>query len=276
VLELAVGLNDGTTYSFRIAALNAFGTGPSSAKTGLITVGTPTAPQPISDAPGDGSAMLSWIPPAQSNGGPVQGYVVTPFVGSVASAPRSFGSTDTSEVIGGLTNGVTYTFKIAAFNLYGTGPRSVKTTAVAVGTPTAPSLVAATPGNAQAVVSWSPPAFNNAAAVSGYVVTPYVGLSARAPRSFASALTTVVVSGLTNGTTYTFAVKAVNGFGAGPQSLRSAPVKVMATLTPRLRVGVATESRETSQGQRDAKSWTDRALLRAWMALRTRAFGQRS
>ena len=44
------------------------------------------------------------------------------------------------------------------------------------GAPAAPTGVVGVPGNGSAVVSWTAPATNNGSAITGYVVTPYVGV----------------------------------------------------------------------------------------------------
>ena len=74
-----------------------------------------------------------------------------------------------------------------------------------------PVLGTAAPTDAGAVVSWQPPlAFP--APIRAYEVTPWVGRVAQTPIQFDSA-TTQTVTGLTNGTTYTFTVVAVNALG---------------------------------------------------------------
>ena len=59
--------------------------------------------------------------------------------------------------------------------------------------------------------------------MTGYVVTPYVGSSPQAPTTVDGDSTTRI-GGLTNGTSYTFTVAAVDEFGTGPPSLPSAAV----------------------------------------------------
>jgi Fibronectin type III domain len=75
-----------------------------------------------------------------------------------------------------------------------------------------PLIGTAVAGDSQAVVSWQPPlAFP--APITAYVVTPYVGPVAQPSVQFNSTATTETVTGLTNGTTYTFTVTAINALG---------------------------------------------------------------
>jgi len=83
----------------------------------------PSAPGRPSVAPGMAQVRVTWVAPA-NNGSPISGYVVTPFVGSKAQSAHTFNSTATTQVITGLTNARTYTFRVAAKNAVGTGPES--------------------------------------------------------------------------------------------------------------------------------------------------------
>src|SRR6476660_3324215 len=75
-----------------------------------------------------------------------------------------------------------------------------------------PTMGTATPGNAQAVVSWQPP-LAAPVPITAYVVTPWIGFARQTPVVFNSSATTQTVTGLTNGVTYTFTVHAVNANG---------------------------------------------------------------
>ncbi|WP_329426066.1 putative Ig domain-containing protein [Streptosporangium sp. NBC_01495] len=81
-------------------------------------------------------------------------------------------------------------------------------------TPTAPTAVA---GTTSATVSWTAPA-SNGSAITGYVVTPYLGGVAQSPVSFDASATSRTLTGLTAGATYTFTVAAVNAVGTGSAS----------------------------------------------------------
>jgi hypothetical protein len=84
--------------------------------------------------------------------------------------------------------------------------------------PGAPTIGIASGGHGQATVSWTAPAFDGGSPITGYVVTPYVVGVAQSPQTFNSTLTTQVVTGLTNGTTYRFKVAAINAAGTGARS----------------------------------------------------------
>ena len=90
--------------------------------------------------------------------------------------------------------------------------------------PGAATGVAAVPGEGLATVTWAAPASDGGAAITGYVVTPYVGATAGAAQTVAAAVTSQTVTGLTNGTSYTFKVAAQNSVGTGAASAASAAV----------------------------------------------------
>ena len=82
--------------------------------------------------------------------------------------------------------------------------------------PDAPTIGTATAGNASASVTFTAPANVGGGAITGYAVvsTPggLVGTGASSP---------VTVSGLSNGTAYTFKAWAINAYGPGPLSAAS-------------------------------------------------------
>ena len=120
-------------------------------------------------------------------------------------------------MVTGLTNATAYTFKVAAKNAVGTGGQSAPTAAVTVGAPVTPAAPTATPGSASVTLKWVAPA-TNGSPITGYVVTPFKGGVAQPVRTFTSVATTEVITGLTNGTAYTFKVaakRAGNGSAVG-------------------------------------------------------------
>ena len=216
------GLTNGTGYTFTVVATNGVGPGPASAPSAQVTPTAPTAPDAptgVSAIAGNASATVSWTAPA-ANGSPITGYTVTSNPDGVTQlAPAGA----TSATVSGLTNGTAYTFTVVATNGVGPGPASAPSAQVTPTAPTAPDAptgVSAIAGNASATVSWTAPAANGSP-ITGYTVTSNPdGVTQLAPAGATSA----TVSGLTNGTAYTFTVVATNGVGPGPASAPSAQV----------------------------------------------------
>ncbi|GEM_PF-3745713 len=79
--------------------------------------------------------------------------------------------------------------------------------------PGAPRDVSASPGNASAVVSWSPPRSTGGGAITGYRIT-WAGGS----RTVSADATSARITGLTNGRSYVFTVAARNAAGLGTKA----------------------------------------------------------
>jgi hypothetical protein len=82
--------------------------------------------------------------------------------------------------------------------------------------PSAPTIGTATAGNAQATVTFTPPTSDGGSPITGYRVTSSPGgITATGSAS------PITITGLTNGTAYTFTVAAQNLVGYGPESAAS-------------------------------------------------------
>ncbi|HEV7307776.1 beta strand repeat-containing protein, partial [Ensifer sp.] len=106
-----------------------------------------------------------------------------------------------------------YNFAVTATDMHSRAATESYSITVAAVAPGAPTAATATALDTSADVSFVAPAFNGGSAITGYTVTSSPGgFTATAVSS------PISVSGLTNGTSYTFTVTATNSVGAGPAS----------------------------------------------------------
>jgi hypothetical protein len=198
------GLINGTSYTFTVKATNA------------VTPATvPGAPTGVSATAGDSQATVSFSAPSSNGGAAITSYTVISSPGGVTGSGAGSPITVT-----GLTNGTSYTFTVTATNSAGTGPASAASNAVtpapAASPPGAPKSASATAGDGQATISFTAPSSDGGAPITSYTVTSspggVTGSGAGSP---------ITVTGLTNGTSYTFTVTATNSAGTGPASAAS-------------------------------------------------------
>ena len=221
------GLTAGGTYTFTVTATNAIGTSPASTASNSVTTPTvPGAPTIGTATAASASATVTWTAPASNGGSAITGYVVTPYIAGVAQTPQTFTSTATTETVTGLTNGTSYTFKVAATNRIGTGANSGASNAVTPATvPGAPTIGTATAGSLgtlKATVTFTAPASNGGSLITSYTVTATdVSNSFRGGQTASGSGSPITVTGLHSGDVYTFKVTATNAIGTGASSAAS-------------------------------------------------------
>jgi len=181
----------------------------------LAIAAPPTIPAPptgVTATPGNLQVSLSWTASAGATSYNVlrsttsgSGYV------SVGTPTATSFTNNT-----GLTNGTTYFFVVRAVNTAGTSGNSAQVSATpTAGTiPAPPTGLTATAGNAQVSLSW-----NASTGATSYDVlrsttsgSGYVSVGTPTTTSFTNN------TGLTNGTTYFFVVRAVNAAGTSGNS----------------------------------------------------------
>jgi hypothetical protein len=179
---IATNLTNAQPTDFRIAAENQAGRGPWSNVITITPGTTPTAPTNLTAAPGDGAATLTWTPPTDDGGYPITGYTIE----------------------------ITNTIGMSAWsNVVTVQPNR---------TPTAPTNLTATPGDAQVTLTWQAPSTGgnptyqiDVSSNGGSTWTP-----ANATPCNPASPTCAIIGGLTNGTPYTFRVTATTTAGVSP------------------------------------------------------------
>ena len=215
----------GTSYSYTVAAINGAGAGDqSSSASGTTDPIVADAPTSLTAAAGSTpSSMidLSWTAPAYTGGAPIVGYRITENragAGDVVIVGNT-GSIATTYTRTGLDRVVSYTYKVAAINSAGIGTNSntatLTTAAELPGAPTGLTLTAGSPANTVISLAWTAPADTGGVAISGYRIKRN---GSTIVANTGSTNTTYSATGLTNNTTYTFNVAAINTAGTGGDS----------------------------------------------------------
>lgn len=189
-------------------------------KAGCPPPGSPSAPLAVTAVAGDSLATLSWQSPTSPGSSAIQSYVVTSSNQLKVEVVSTDGNPPPTQVVfPGLTNGESYTFTVKARNSIGIGYPSLPSSSVTpMGPePTPPRFVTAVGGASAATVSWTLPWHTGASPLSSYTVRATPGGNTVVVTGSPPA-TSTTVSGLVNGTSYTFTVQAANDHGESPLS----------------------------------------------------------
>jgi hypothetical protein len=159
--------------------------------------------------PGNQSLQLAWSAPASYGGSAVTGYVV--YVDG--DEDQVLGPAARSATVTGLTNGVEHEVQVAAVNVAGEGARATSTGTPAA-LPSAPTGLTATPGDGQVALEWSAPVDDGGSPILEYRVYRDGG-ETPVHTTPDGTTTSWTDSGVTNGQTYAYVVRAVNETGVG-------------------------------------------------------------
>ncbi|WP_249560513.1 DUF4347 domain-containing protein, partial [Shewanella sp. 10B] len=204
------GLTNGQAYTFTVTANNSAGTGPASAASNSIT---PKATQ-----------IITFNNPGAQNFGSSPMFSATSDSGLLPTFTSSTTGVCTITSLGAVTFVTAGTCTINADQSgdasYLPATQVSRSFTVNAVVPGAPVIGTATAGDAQASVSFTAPGFSGGAPISGYTLVSIPGgITASGGSS------PIVISGLTNGTSYSFTVAATNSAGLGSASSASNTVK---------------------------------------------------
>ena len=212
------GLEPGSAYTVALRAINAAGTGPSSAYQSGVTLDAPDAPIIASVSGGDGRIAVAYTAyDLDTNGGSALSGVE--YSVDAGSTWVSAGTLATTFTILGLTNGVTYGVILRATNAIGTSASSSSQSVTPASVASSPRFVATARGQAKTTVSWSAPSATGGSAITGYTASAYtVSTDGSAFATCTTTNLTCEITGLANGTTYYVGVIAANGIGNSVES----------------------------------------------------------
>ena len=214
------GLENGTEYAFRIRSYNSFGSSPISGEASAIPMpAAPGKPTGFEVTPGNRKATLTWNDPGNDTITKWQySYKTTEDYGLWIDMPGS-GADTVRHVVSMLANDTLYTFRIRAVNNVGDGAESDEVSATPVASvPGKPTGLAALTGDGQITLQWTDPA-DATIRKWQYAYKTTSGYGSWTDMSGSGATTTGhTVGSLTNGTTYTIRIRAVNDVGDGPES----------------------------------------------------------
>ncbi len=130
------GLTNGTSYNFRVQAVNALGTGAASASSANVTPatlpGAPTLATVTSGAAGGARTVtVTWNAPASNGGSAITGYRVSAFDGANAVVQRIDVSASSRSRVLTFTVAGPFTFDVSAINAIGVSDPSARSVPVA-------------------------------------------------------------------------------------------------------------------------------------------------
>ena len=218
------GLTNGQSYTFQVRAVNSVGSSEAATTTATpqAAATVPSSPQNFTAIPGNGQVTITWTDPVNNGGSTITKYQVQQDNGSWIDITGSLTYTFV-----GLTNGTSYTFMVRAVNSVGNG---AETTTTATPQPaatvlSAPQSLVATPGDGQVSLIWTAPVSDGGSAITKYQVKQNNGAWIDITGSL-----TYTFTGLTNGTSCTFMVRAVNSVGNGAEVTTTATPQAIATV----------------------------------------------
>jgi hypothetical protein len=196
------GLTPSTTYYLKIRGLNQSGRGPISDAVSFLSMTPPQSAPTVTVTPGTLAATVSWTTVSNATAYTLywkQGAFDKPTATAIANA--------TSPTIVTNLTSQAHTFAVEASNAAGTGPLS----SVVAATPNpllAPTSFLADGGDGSVMASWTA-----AAGATSYELGYSLGavFDGNSATIATSSTTSITVTGLTNGQTYTVAVRSVLG-----------------------------------------------------------------
>ena len=221
------GLDAGSTWYYRVSAINSAGAGrPSNVAFATTEARLPSAPRTLTAKEQDKTSIfLRWTEPSDNGGAAISGYEieVTADLDSMWTVLDTTAASVVDYLDTGLDPGSTRHYRVSAINSAGKGPASnVASATTPADPPGAPkNLMATANGSTQIDLSWEPPDDDGGADITAYRIWFSVTNGqtwSLLEGSTGSDATTWSDMNLDPATTRHYQVAAINRAGIGPRS----------------------------------------------------------
>jgi hypothetical protein len=219
-------VDDGAIFYYEVFANNEVGQSESGVANSGASWTIPSEPMNIAVVASDvGELTLTWEVPTYDGGTEIVNYKV--YTGTTLAEVEAettptgtLPDTQLNYILSGLDDGFTLYYQVTAETIIGESVRMNTVSATTWNVPDAPINAKTVDGNTAVTFSWDSPVNYGGTEISEYHVYRGVVLGSLVEIGTTTAATTSFVStGLTNGTTYYFAVSAENSIGEGVQCL---------------------------------------------------------
>jgi titin len=207
---------NGVRYAYWLTARNLAGDSNGSAEVTVMPAGPPSVPLDLVAEGHNGSVTLSWEPPEWNGGLPVIGYRLYRLSDTnEREMLAGLGEDEREFVHEGLVNGEVYRYAVQALTPAGSSELSQVTDGRPAGAPSTPQALIAVWMDGMVHVTWSSPASDGGAPLTGYWVRrtdwdPGNWTEVPAPGMVFSDVD------VEHNSTYNYTLYAVNDVGAGP------------------------------------------------------------
>jgi outer membrane protein OmpA-like peptidoglycan-associated protein len=212
-----LGLTNGVTYAVILRATNAIGTSSSSSSQSVTPASVSSSPRLVTADRGQAKSTISWSAPSATGGSAITGYTANVY--TVSTDGTAFATCTTTNLtceITGLANGTTYYVGVIAANGIGNSiESSPRVTTVPAAAPGAPTISSVAVGNQYLSVAFSAGSADANAPITGYQYSLDNGVNWLNSSAKASPL---LITGLTNGTSYIVKIRAQSDIGVGAAS----------------------------------------------------------
>ncbi|MFW3145458.1 MAG: fibronectin type III domain-containing protein [Thermoplasmatota archaeon] len=224
------GLVIGNNYYYTLTATNRLGESLPTEPLRVNYKGVTSRPRDLTAVGEQGAIDLCWSPPSVTWGLPVESYYIYRGSSSRATALYKTVEGTVTSFTDIVTNGIEYEYEVSAVNVHGESQRAGPVFATASTIPGKVTDITISSGDRSAMLEWEPAEDDGGSPITYYTI--YRSQILGEPQKLQDMATGILLlfdSGLNNGETYYYWIRAWNKNGAGPYS---DPVSAVPGKTP--------------------------------------------